>query len=62
MTENEKKTFTPITALRAFFGYRPGQGLKDFADEVKHLSEEEKIELAKLACAEMGAELTIKGE
>jgi len=48
---------TPIVVLRHFFGYKPGQGLAEFSAEVKQLSEEEKMYLAKLAAEELGVEL-----
>ena len=57
---DEKRILTPIAALRAFFGYRPGQGLKEFSDEMKQLSFDEKVALARLACEEMGAELKLE--
>lgn len=34
-----------IKTIKDFFGFRPGDGLKDFADEVKALSEDEKRQL-----------------
>jgi hypothetical protein len=49
-----------IVALRKFFGQKPGQTLKDFSDEVRQLSPEEKTELAQLACTELGLELEPK--
>lgn len=42
-----------LTTLKEFFGYHPGQTLKEFAEEVKRLSDAEKTELATLAKAEM---------
>ena len=47
----------PVTALKKFFGLHPGQTLKGFADEIKALEPGEKLELARLACEEMGEEL-----
>lgn len=41
-----KKSFA--VNAKKFFGYRPGQGLKDFSDELKALSLEDKRELAQL--------------
>ena len=50
----------PMAALRKFFGSKPGgQTLKEFADEVRQLTQEEKIELAGLACEEMGETLEV---
>jgi hypothetical protein len=34
-----------IGACREFFGLKPGQVLKDFADEVKQLTPQDKIDL-----------------
>lgn len=55
----DKKLLTPIVAIRTFFGMRPGDTLHDFAAEIKQLSEEEKIYLARGACAELGCELDL---
>ena len=44
----------PLGILKTYFGFKDGQGLKDFADEVKQLSPQEKRELAELAAKEMG--------
>lgn len=40
------KTF--MAAAKEYFGYKDGQGLKEFAAEVKQLSHESKMELAAL--------------
>lgn len=40
--------------LQKFFGYRPGTGVKEFAVEVRALTAAEKLELARLAAAELG--------
>ncbi len=48
---------TTIAVLRKFFGYREGQGLKEFGAELKQLSTEEKQELAELAAVELGVKL-----
>ena len=40
---------TPVLIIREFFGYKPGQTLKEFTDEVKALTAEDKQELAGLA-------------
>src|SRR3989304_523293 len=53
----EKKTMTPIVVLRTFFGQKEGQTLKGFMEEIKELSEQEKLHLAKLAAEELGVEL-----
>ena len=59
---DEKKRMTPVVAIRNFFGYRPGDTLAEFSAEVKQLSEGEKMELARLACEELGAELVVTVE
>lgn len=46
-----------ILILKEFFGYQPGRGLKDFAEEVKALTPEDKTELVKLAAVELGVEV-----
>jgi len=48
-----------IMILKEYFGYRPGpnMGLKDFAEEVKALSAEDKAELVRLAAVELGVEV-----
>lgn len=56
MTEG-KKSYTPIAALKAYFGYLPNQTTSEFLAEVRQLSTDERLELAGLACAELGAEL-----
>lgn len=52
-------TVKPITVLKQFFGLKLGQTMADFLREVRELSQEEKIELATLAAAQMGVELDI---
>ena len=32
--------------LKGFFGYRPGEGLREFTAELKELADEEKVALA----------------
>lgn len=49
----------PIIVLKTFFGYKPGQQLKDFAEELRKLSPEEKSELVALAAKELGVELDL---
>lgn len=51
------KSMSSIMVLKEYFGYRPGEGLKDFAAEVKALSDADKLELATLAAAELGVTL-----
>ncbi|OGN16199.1 MAG: hypothetical protein A3B99_04955 [Candidatus Yanofskybacteria bacterium RIFCSPHIGHO2_02_FULL_44_12b] len=43
--------------LRDYLGYKPGQALKDFSEELKQLSEAEKRELTELAAKELGVEV-----
>lgn len=52
MTKMTKKV-----VLKKFFGYRPGEGLKQFTEELKALSEQEERELAELAAKALGVEL-----
>ena len=48
----------PVVALKRYFGFRPGQTLQDFNEELKALSAEEKQELAEGAARELGETLT----
>ncbi len=43
-----------VIVLKQFFGLKPGQKLKEFADEVKTLTQAEREELADLVEAETG--------
>ena len=52
--DSEKKTLGTLAILRKFFGYREGETMKDFADELKQLTPAEKWEMADLAAIEMG--------
>ena len=45
-------------ACKEFFGYRPGQGLREFALEIKALTPEDRVELAALLSKELGCEVT----
>jgi len=47
----------PLAVLRKYFGLLPGQSLADSPPKLKALTEEEKLELATLAAAELGVEL-----
>lgn len=60
MAETTKKHVTPAVALKSFFGMKEGQTLQGFLAEIKELSEEERLNLAKLVCEEMGWELEVK--
>jgi hypothetical protein len=42
--KQEKKA--NVKALKDFFGTRPGEGIKEFSDELKKLSHEEKLQLS----------------
>jgi hypothetical protein len=46
-----------VIVLKEFFGFKPGQTLKEFAEEVKGLSDAEKQELAQAAAKELGIEV-----
>ena len=50
---------TPVTALRKFFGKKDGQTTTDFLQEMKALSANERIDLAKLVVKETGDELDL---
>jgi hypothetical protein len=53
----------PVTVLKSFFGYLPGQTISEFKTEVDRLSEQEKLELARLAAKQLGlsqAEVSFK--
>lgn len=41
-----------VMAMRHHFGYRPGEGLKQFSEELKSLTAEDKAELKTLLTAE----------
>ncbi|MCI0532929.1 hypothetical protein L0Y49_01775 [bacterium] len=43
-----------ITVIKTYFGFREGQTLLGFRDEVKALSEAEKLELAQGAARNLG--------
>jgi hypothetical protein len=53
---NEMK-MTPVQAIREFFQKDGGREVR--LDELKHLSSEERAELAKLSAVELGVELEI---
>ena len=50
----------PMKILVKFFGYKVGEGLKEFNAELKQLSDKEKAELVDLAAKELGVEIEIK--
>jgi hypothetical protein len=50
----KKEEMTPLKVLKTYFGYRSGEGIKEFAQELKALSTEEKHELAVGAAANLG--------
>lgn len=43
-----------VIVLKNFFGFKPGQTLKEFNEELKALSKDEKLELANMVRAKMG--------
>lgn len=51
------KDLTPTAAIRDYFGQKPGQSLKEFVEEIKALSPEDKHELASLTAKELGGNL-----
>jgi hypothetical protein len=57
----EKKVLSRMVILKNFFGYRPGETLKDFTAEIKELNDEELTELATLAAVELDVEVAVKG-
>lgn len=56
MTETMKE-MTPVQAIKAFFGMRPGTTLTDFMGELKALTPEDKQELAQGAAVQLGVTL-----
>ena len=52
-----KQRMKPILVLKKFFELKLDQKLRGFLEEVKKLSEDEKLELARLAAVELGIEL-----
>jgi len=53
----QAKPLSDVMALQKFFGYRPGDTLREFKAEIDKLTGEEKTELAALAAKELGVEL-----
>ncbi len=49
-----KKSDSNLIAMKKFFGYKEGQGLKEFAAETKELSADEQQELGDLIRAQEG--------
>ena len=43
-----EKALTDIAAMRRFFGYRPGDTMKDFKAELDQLTPDDKKELGQL--------------
>jgi hypothetical protein len=43
-----------VVVLKEFFGYRAGEGIHQFSEEVKQLSEAEKLEMAQAAAKQLG--------
>ncbi len=48
-----------VKTLKDHFGFRPGEGMRDFANELKALTAVEKQELAELAAVELGYTLDV---
>jgi len=46
-----------LKALKTYFGYKPGDGLKEFSAELRALTAEEKTELAVGAAKNLGVTL-----
>lgn len=42
------------TVIKEYFGYRKGENLQGFRNELKELSDEEKLELAQGAARQLG--------
>ena len=51
------KPLGPVFVLKQYFGKLPDQSLRDFADEIKALADDDKAELVALAAAELGVEV-----
>ena len=49
---------TFVVAMRKFFGYRDGHGLSDFAEEIKKLTQQDRVDLAGMLTKEFGEEVT----
>ncbi len=43
-----------VKAIKDYFGFRPGEKASDFMKEIKALDDDEKLELAQGAAAELG--------
>lgn len=54
---SETKSMSRKAILKKFFGYKPGETLKDFVKELEALSDAETSELATLAAVELGVEV-----
>lgn len=50
----QSKPKTKIQVLTEYFGKQPGQKVADFHAEIKKLSEEERLELAREAATTLG--------
>ena len=46
MPVEKDKRKGPVIVLKEYFGYRPGDGLKEFTAEVRQLTDKEKLDLA----------------
>jgi len=52
-----KKKLSAAVVIKNYFGYKTGDTLRNFAEELHALSEEEKLQLAKLAAVELNVEV-----
>lgn len=55
-----QKKMSGVMILKEFFGYKPGQTLKDFNEELKALSPEEKQALIEDASRALGYEVEVQ--
>ena len=58
MSDVMGKSIGPMAILKEFFGYKTGQGLREFGEEVKKLSPEEKDWMVSEAAKMLG--VTVK--
>ena len=52
-----QKEYTKVSAIRTFFGLKPGETLGEFMAELKALTPEDKKELGEAAALELGGVL-----
>lgn len=51
---------TIVMLLKEFFGLKPGETSKEFLDEYRQLSPEERAELARLICEQTGDTIKVQ--